>query len=216
MTSAHPVHSEVAPSLVQVFSRHSAAGQCEFYVSASIPSLQHLQYGAPDTVWLHLSMHPELASADSTTLEFDILWCNKTRTRLAEASWFAFSPAVIAASTGWRLHGFERCGLPEGCPNVDPTDVVQHGATHLHTLGPFAEARYSGPDGDFVIVSLDAPIVSMGVLSPFPTPGDNATIAQRMSSGLFYNVSAAEPYSADLVRCLHDRFVREIMCAATK
>jgi hypothetical protein len=177
-----------------------------------MPSLQHLEYGSPDAIWLHLRVHPELASSDSTALEFDILWCNKTRTRLAEASWFGFSPSVSAAPTGWRLHGFARCGLPNGCPAVDPTDVVQHGATHLHTLGPFSEARYSGPEGSLAIVSLDAPIVSMGVLSPFPTPGDNSTIAQRMSSGLFYNVSARIPLAYYLLvfcrACMIDRTIR--------
>jgi hypothetical protein len=49
-------------------------------------------------------------------------------------------------------------------------------------------ARYSGNDGKFAISSLDAPVVSCGLLTPFPTPGDNTTLAANMANGMHWNV----------------------------
>ena len=39
-----------------------------------------------------------------------------------------------------------------------------------------------------VITSLDAPIVSAGEVSPFPTPSDNTTIGEKLQSGMHWNV----------------------------
>ena len=71
---------------------------------------------------------------------------------------------------------------------LDPTQVVTHGATHLHAMGPDGAMVYSGPDGNLTIASLDVPVVSTGILSPFPTPGENATIAANMAEGMHWNV----------------------------
>lgn len=76
---------------------------------------------------------------------------------------------------------------------------MAHGATHLHSLGPLATVEYRGAidpgalqanDGEvkLVLASLDAPIVSAGVLSPFPTPSSNASIGANLSSGMHWNV----------------------------
>ena len=47
---------------------------------------------------------------------------------------------------------------------------------HLHAIGPDGSIVYA-PEGKTAlkIVSLDVPIVSAGLLSPFPTALDNAT-----------------------------------------
>ena len=48
---------------------------------------------------------------------------------------------------------------------------MPHGATHLHTIGVDGYVRYNGREGSFEMRPTDAPIVSIGLLSPFPTPG---------------------------------------------
>ena len=63
-----------------------------------------------------------------------------------------------------------------------------HGATHLHSLGPNGFVTYSGREGQLVLQPLDSPIVSMGLLSPFPTPGDNSTLRAQMAGGVHANI----------------------------
>ena len=68
--------------------------------------------------------------------------------------------------------------------------MVAHGAVHLHSLGPDATVSYTGQEGKMQIASLDAPIVSAGLLSPFPTPGDgdNTTLHEYVREGMHWNV----------------------------
>lgn len=199
MTSAQPKHTETNPSLVQIWSRAVGSDVCAFEVQGTIPAEQHQNYGAPDVVWLSVQL--EVPSAASVSLQFDVQWFDKTPTRLAEASWVTFAPLATDFSTGWQLHGF-RTGLanPASDFGVDPADIVAHGATHLHSLGPFATVDYHGrlngsaaTDGRqhtarISLASVDAPIVSAGLLSPFPTPSENTTIASRLANGMHWNV----------------------------
>ena len=46
----------------------------------------------------------------------------------------------------------------------------------------------AGPDGNLTIASLDAPVLSTGILSPFPTPGDNTSIPETLIQGMHWNV----------------------------
>merc|ERR1712100_564120 len=55
-------------------------------------------------------------------------------------------------------------------------------------MAPDSAMMYTGPEGMLAIASLDAPIVSCGVLSPFPTPGANSTLQENMANGMLFNV----------------------------
>ena len=89
-----------------------------------------------------------------------------------------FAAPLSNFTSGWKMNGFR----PEmnGGASVDPTHIVEHGATHLHGLGPFGALSYAGAEGTMSLTSLDAAIVSAGrvngTLSAFPTPGDNSTL----------------------------------------
>jgi len=145
----------------------------------------HEYYGAPDTVWTGAVV---VADENSATVNFDVQLFNKTRTRLAEASWVSFRPSLSDAARGWRLRGFNT-GIGEDTDAaVDPTDVVAHGGVHLHSLGPYGFALYSGPEGTLSLASPDVPILSAGLLSPFPTPGDNSTLPENMKGGMHFNL----------------------------
>lgn len=143
----------------------------------------HDYYGAPDTVWTGVSV---LAALESATVNFDVQVFNKTRTRLAEASWVSFKPVISDAGHGWLLQGFHM-GLGEDV-TVDPTSVVTHGGVHLHTLGPYGFAQYTGPEGTLTLSSLDVPILSAGLMTPFPTPGDNSSLPENMKGGMHFNL----------------------------
>ena len=208
-------HLEVSPRLSQLWYKPSAARAtrdgvrgsaieaCSFAVealvptsvpcNASLPSAPHhvgrtcdvhADYGAPDTIWLALEVRPassEPGGARSFAATFDVQLFNKTATRLAEASWVSFEPPVRDSAHGWRVD-------PYNGSQVDPTDVVAHGATHLHSVGPHGKVVYTGREGSLAVAPLDAPIVSMGLLSPFPTPGDNTSLPSLMAGGVHVNV----------------------------
>lgn len=125
---------------------------------------------------------PTAPSTSSFTASIDVHLVAKTPTRLAESSWVSFVPAVADAATGWKLNPFNTSST------IDPTDVVTHGATHLHSLGPDGAVAYTGREGRLTLTPLDTPIVSMGLLSPFPTPSDNSTIRDRLAGGVHANL----------------------------
>ena len=59
--------------------------------------------------------------------------------------------AVANYKSGWTIASLDT--------EVDPTDVVEHGAVHLHSMGAFGAMKYKGPEGSMTIASLDAPVV---------------------------------------------------------
>ena len=132
MTSARPMHHEASPTLVEIWSRHDPKeGACAFQVHGKMPAALHYEYGAPDSVWLTLDLRvPSGGSAATATLQIDVQWFNKTATRLAEASWVSFVPAVSEFATGWRLRGFRTELSDEHADDgIAPTDVVRR-CTH--------------------------------------------------------------------------------------
>eukprot|EP01052_Picozoa_sp_SAG31_P019978 SAG31_NODE_1481_length_8176_cov_3.282531_7_plen_381_part_00 len=207
MSSANPQYMVVKPIAKNLWHRTNADGGCTYRLEAKINLATgvHTKYGAPDTVWTEVQIDGE--SALDSLSEFDGLpsssggsaaaavaaaapqktkialtstWLNKTTTRMAEACWVSFVPKVSNPSNGWRISSLGQL--------VDPADVVAHGATHLHAMGADGAMVYNGPDGSLSIASLDVPVVSTGIFSPFPTPGDNTSIAQTLQEGMHWNV----------------------------
>lgn len=110
---------------------------------------------------------------------------------MPEALWISFKPVADGAVEGrWKLryHG--------GATDIDPFDIVEHGAVHLHALGAdgsvvltkaFLQRPPIHPQDtpniafptpvapEIEIKSLDVPVVSAGLLSPFPTALNNVT-----------------------------------------
>lgn len=105
-------------------------------------------------------------------LEINVTAINKTSSRLAESLWVSFESSKEAAPDGsaWRLRYFANTSYVS---EVDPSDTVEHGAIHLHALGADGEVVYG--DDKLRFVSLDVPIVSAGLLSPFPTMLSNVS-----------------------------------------
>eukprot|EP00966_Prymnesium_polylepis_P196108 4544711-Prymnesium_polylepis.2 len=196
MIDAKPQHQEVAPSIEALWYKPAATqvnrgaaepNACEFAAEAALPEAVNTEYGAPKSIWLRLAISTAAAASAtaapaSFSASFDIQLFSKTPTRLAESSWVSFVPAVQDATRGWRLSPFNTAS------QVDPTDVVEHGATHLHSLGPDGFITYTGREGSLSLYPLDSPIVSMGLLSPFPTPGDNTSLPLRMAKGVHANI----------------------------
>ncbi len=78
-------------------------------------------------------------------------WDDKAPTRLPEAWWCSFQPAV-AEPDRWEL---DKLGQ-----RVSPLDVVRRGGRALHAVGE--GCWYEGPDGALVLRTPDAPLVAPG------------------------------------------------------
>eukprot|EP01050_Picozoa_sp_SAG11_P023271 SAG11_NODE_4634_length_1826_cov_1.086277_1_plen_142_part_00 len=91
---------------------------------------------------------------------------------MPEALWVSFKPLVASDESEWRLR------YHSGATDIDPFNVVEHGAVHLHALGADGSVVCTKPKAqrpEVEIESLDVPVVSAGLMSPFPTALDNAT-----------------------------------------
>ena len=127
-------HRELSPTLKGLWQKG-----CNFLVEATLPDEAHTLAGAPATVWTVVTM--DFAAGDELKLDFEFRQIAKTATRLPEALFVQFRPAV--PSDGWvRRHDiaaiwvafFSRCqryrcrqGLEMFNSSeivLDPTDVM--------------------------------------------------------------------------------------------
>eukprot|EP01043_Picozoa_sp_COSAG02_P035726 COSAG02_NODE_2576_length_8498_cov_4.245386_5_plen_416_part_00 len=191
MSSANPQYAVVTPVAKALWTKTDTDGGCTYLVKSAVPQSvpAHIS-GAPSTIWTEVVVDAKAAAdaesegagtkPSTTSISLTSTWVDKVTTRMAEASWVSFVPKVSAPQTGWSISSMGQ--------QVDPTQVVAHGATHLHAMGADGAMVYSGPDGNLTIASLDAPVLSTGILSPFPTPGDNSSIAETLHLGMHWNV----------------------------
>ena len=158
------------PQMTKLF---RAVDSCSFISEAKFAPILSETNGAPQRVIVSLSFTTD------GEIDLNVSAINKTASRLAEATWVSFQPQVQSAEH-WRLEYF---GGDNTCPKsarkpslVTPTNVVEHGAVHLHALGSDGALVYHVADEQTIkIQSLDVPVVSAGLISPFPTMADNSS-----------------------------------------
>jgi hypothetical protein len=231
VSAANPVHRELVPTLTALWhetgtrgtgsSSDSATGAgastggCRFLAQLTMVASAHRMAGAPEKLVVVVEV-AESAGSDGVAptskasvddglngnmVTWDVVQINKRPTRLPEAGFFSFTPAVAAAHpTGWRL---EVLGS-----SMDPTDVLGSGPggyDHNHTvyggsphLRGVAAVTWTGaqkshggsaaaeaPAPSFKLASADVPIVSTGVASPFISPRNGPP---DMRGGVHYNI----------------------------
>lgn len=139
--------------------------------------------GAPRAIWTEIK-------SVGDRLMFDVIWEDKTPTRLPEALWLRFRPpaqgpwAVVAPGSWriWKLGGVIDPGL----------EVVRNGSMSLHAVseeGISVDNNDTGSDGGgcqyrMQIQSLDAPLVGVG------TPDLFFNVRERpaMEAGVAFNL----------------------------
>ena len=200
VTAAAPIRRNLTPTLTTLW---ASPDTCSFVAEATLPNDAHVLAGAPSKVVIAVSV-------SGTSLSWDVVQVDKTPTRLPEASFFSFVPAVPDAK-GWTFNVLGSV--------MDPTDVVAAagvygGSPHLRGIesasysgsatasnrssaagagagAPAAEknaaiaAAAGAATASFTLSSLDVPIVSAGIASPFVTP---RTEAPDMLGGVHYNI----------------------------
>ena len=92
---------------------------------------------------------------EEPTVHIELSWLGKRANRMPEALWFSFNPAVFA-SQNWML---SKVGQ-----QVSPFDIVSGGNRHFHALSKGLTYKDSRVSLD--IETIDAPLVSLGEMSP--------------------------------------------------
>jgi hypothetical protein len=202
MSSAKPVHRELPLTMDKLWYKPAAVAavaareggpldrgpldrgpltSCSFVVEGSFPQEAQELAGAPKKVVTAINVDA------SGTVDFDVVWIDKRPTRLAESIFFSFQPAVAAGS--WLLRILNTTMDPTdvlGKKGADEKSSIYGGSPHLHGVEAVewgTSAAANGPS--FVISSLDVPIVSTGIASPFVSP---RTEAPDMRGGVHYNI----------------------------
>ncbi|KAH3758229.1 glycoside hydrolase [Pelomyxa schiedti] len=170
MDEANPQHATWYPSLLSLWQR----SECEVMAEISFSDECHVYYGAPSTAWISIEPH-----TTSSSLSITLTMVEKTATRLAEAGFFQFNPNTNSGT--WNL-------IKTG-ESVDPLDIAVNGSSHLHGIDTTADFGFqftlADESGFFAVGSLDVPLVSVGVLDPFPTP---LTPFTSVDNGISFNV----------------------------
>lgn len=113
---------------------------------------------------------------DAPILNLDLSWFGKRANRMPEAFWLTFQPEV-GEQDKWRLSKLEQ--------TVSPFDVVSGGNRHMHAVtGPLS---YRDEKRTMSIESLDAPVVSLGELSPIYFSRDQPDLSKGFHYSLFNN-----------------------------
>ncbi|KDD76566.1 hypothetical protein H632_c180p1, partial [Helicosporidium sp. ATCC 50920] len=133
--------------------------------------------GAPAALWTEIS-----APSDSRSLSLDVVWEDKTATRLPEALWWRWTPAkkAVDAKT-WTLVKLDQ--------PVSPLDVVLNGSHALHAVGDdAAHVRSADARQRLAIRSLDAAVLCVGKPTPFPVLQGELDLGQGVSFLLHNNI----------------------------
>lgn len=109
-------------------------------------------------------------------VQLNFYWFEKPATRLPEALWLTFRPAVENPH-GWML---EKSG-----ESVSPFDVVRNGARAMHAVSTGMSWR--GGSHAFTLETIDAPLIALGERSPLNFSPDLPDLAAGIHSCLFNN-----------------------------
>ncbi len=109
-------------------------------------------------------------------IHLNFYWFQKPATRLPEALWLSFHP-IASDPAGWTL---EKSG-----ERVSPLDVVRSGNRHMHALSK--GFSYGDDNGAFLVETLDAPLVALGIKSPLYFSNRQPNLQAGVHCNLFNN-----------------------------
>lgn len=133
---------------------------CVFVSLLKIDTEAHQKYGAPDELWLNITVPGSTKALADITLS----WRKKTATRLPEAMWMSFVPSIPVINkintVKWEM---DVLGHP-----VNPLEVVRRGTRHKHavwsgfTLIVEENTKTSTHTKELFIETLDTPLIAPG------------------------------------------------------
>jgi hypothetical protein len=148
---ANPQQQKVSPKITALYTTpYSGPIAAPFTILAQLgfssPNL-HLNYGAPDSIWLNYTV----TTTSSVSIELQLF--DKTSTRLGEALFLDFTQRPQTNGT-WKWF-VDVLGLP-----VDPIDVVTNGNVHQHGVKEGVIYVQESGTGWFAMDTIDAAVVS--------------------------------------------------------
>eukprot|EP00884_Botryococcus_braunii_P006942 jgi/Botrbrau1/16249/Bobra.0066s0034.1 len=157
---AGPRRALEVPKLAGVWRQGGDPGE-GFHVTVllELPTWMIVDAGAPRHIWLEIQ-----SKSDDPRLYVDVVWIDKTPTRLPEALWYKFAPdAEVADPQSWLMY---KLGQP-----ISPLEVVNNGSQSMHGVGDegiSVSGRGARSWETLAIRSLDVSLVSPGEANPFP------------------------------------------------
>lgn len=149
-------HAVLNPHVESIWKTVSSSGSDVITTEMTFDLQAHEECGAPAAVWVTLS-----APRGARDVNVTVLLVNKTATRLPEALFLTFQPTNVTKGS-WTM---TKLGSA-----MDPADVVEGGATHLHALSDEGVRFDIGTNHSLTLSSPDVPLVCFGAPNPFPTP----------------------------------------------
>jgi Domain of unknown function (DUF5054) len=125
----------------------------------------------PEKVFLEIDF-----TRTAPTIDMNLSWFGKRANRMPEALWLTFQPEV-GNQQKWQFTKLEQA--------VSPFDVVSGGNRHMHA--PTGPIVYRDEKRTMAIDSLDAAVVSLGVMSPIYFSKDEPDISKGFHYSLFNN-----------------------------
>lgn len=171
MALVHPEHRWWLPQNVDLYRRKEERGD-SYLASLSFPTRATNAYGCPKRVFLQWHFPKDAAEARLTAQ-----WFDKPASRLPEAIWLSFVPAVSSA-VEWKM---DKLGQP-----VSPLEVVANGNRHLHAIGRGATVL----DGDarLEVETLDAALLAPGEPSLLNFTNDQPNLTKGLHFNLYNNI----------------------------
>jgi hypothetical protein len=109
-------------------------------------------------------------------MHLELSWFTKRANRLPEALWFSFNPPVFEAQN-WTI---SKVGQP-----VSPFDVVSGGNRQMHAVS--RGITYRDGRGSLELETIDAAVVSLGVMSPIHFSKAQPDLSNGIHFNLFNN-----------------------------
>jgi hypothetical protein len=113
---------------------------------------------------------------DADAIDVNFSFFEKRANRMPEALWLSFYPGMNG-SRHWTMSKLEQ--------PVSPFDVVSGGNRHVHAVTGLLSCNEK--DSGFSIESLDAAVVSLGVMSPISFSNDQPDLEKGIHYSLFNN-----------------------------
>eukprot|EP00762_Andalucia_godoyi_P002325 ANDGO_07529.mRNA.1 hypothetical protein CAOG_04643 len=153
--------------------------------------------GAPNAVWISYSACGSGNSSSPlgsyTGFAVTVQFFNKTSSRVPEAGWMTFGTTLSSSASDWKLNKIGSW--------ISPATILTNGSHHLHAVadgGVAMTSLLSGSDcrspatvptvRGVQFVSLDAALVSVGMMSAFPTPLSSQPLDDEFHFSLHNNV----------------------------
>lgn len=167
--NAHPITSITSTKLIQLY--RSTLNDGNFIMQLTLQNpIYHTDYGAPEYFWLSLNISNDFSAL--VTMNFELLWTNKTPTRLAEATMFSFYPQRQYSNTFW-IGTVQKISM---FTSVAFSSVIKNGSHYQHA-GEKVTLIESSPS--LIVMELSSPDVPLicpirkgKYPTPFPIPLD--------------------------------------------